>query len=1078
MSDAHVPSGEPGEPTNAADPFRRMAEQAPIGMVSALVDGTVVFANRRWHEIMGIDHPVPIPLAVTDSRVHPDDLAKVVATYVESARTGASFEMSWRLIRPDGELRQMLAHGAPVLDASGAVSRFVGTLADVTDLIALSDAQRRSDERFRQLVAQAPLGHTVVDLDGTIVEVNRAYAALVGRTPEELEGTAAIELVHPDDRQMAIDMAAALLQGSTKQAERERRLLHADGSHVWVTSATTLERGPDGQPLSFFALALNINERKQAEEALRHSEARYRKLIDDAPVGQVLSTLEGQLVEVNQAFAEMMGATAAELISRDPRALMHPDDMPMYRRELERLLAGEIDSIDRERRLVRPDGQVVWVSGGTSLLVENGTSYLHAITEDVTDRHLAHEALAESENRFRTLAESIPVGVYQADTQGRLFYVNPQWVHITQAPLTPSTYEEALELVHPDDRDRVAKGLRSVLRDGAMYRDQYRIHDQEGVVRWVNNQSAPTRDEHGHITGLIGSVEEVTELVAVQEQSTRLAEIVETTSDLVAITDGDTGKLIYLNRAGREVFGLVDRDITEVSAESLYSRRGPRDQVKQITAALRDGLTWSGEVPMQDADGNEMTLWQSITPVMRGDGSIRQLSTVGRDVTERKRFEAELAHQATHDSLTGLPNRALLLDHLELEMARAEREHRLVALLFLDLDRFKQVNDNLGHDAGDELLAQAARRISAVVRPADTVARMGGDEFVILCGDVEDEDHATAVAQRVAASIEHQPFDIGGAELAISASIGIALSSGGVHPEAILRDADAAMYRAKDLGRARLEIYDESMRNRTQHRLELSEELAAGIENGEIVVRFQPGVHLDTGQVVCVEALARWDHPTRGMLLPHDFIGVAEETGLIVGLGLRVLSTACERGRRWEDTFGLAAPRVHVNLSARQLTTSNLPVLVQGVLDGSGLTPSKLCLEITESVLMDDASAVIDTLWELKAIGVTLAIDDFGTGYSSLSYLRRFPVDVLKVDQSFISGLGPDPEDSTIVAAIVNLANTLELEAIAEGLENHDQLERLRGLGCHLAQGYYFAEPDEGDRVSEMILNGFGVPTA
>ncbi len=409
-------------------------------------------------------------------------------------------------------------------------------------------------------------------------------------------------------------------------------------------------------------------------------------------------------------------------------------------------------------------------------------------------------------------------------------------------------------------------------------------------------------------------------------------------------------------------------------------------------------------------------------------------------------------------------------------MARAEREHRLVAVLFLDLDRFKQVNDSLGHDTGDELLAQAARRISAVVRPADTVARMGGDEFVILCGDVEDLDHATAVAQRVAAAIELQPFDVGGAELAITSSIGIALSSGGVHPEAILRDADAAMYRAKDLGRARLEIYDESMRSRTQHRLELSEELAAGIENGEIVVRFQPGVHLGTGQVVCVEALARWDHPTRGLLLPHDFIGVAEETGLIVGLGLRVLSTACERGRRWEDTFGLAAPRVHVNLSARQLTSSNLPVLVQGVLDGSGLTPSKLCLEITESVLMEDASAVIDTLWELKAIGVALAIDDFGTGYSSLSYLRRFPVDVLKVDQSFISGLGPDPEDSTIVAAIVNLANTLELEAIAEGLENFDQVERLRGLGCHLAQGFYFAGPDEGDRVTDMILNGFGVP--
>jgi diguanylate cyclase (GGDEF)-like protein len=384
------------------------------------------------------------------------------------------------------------------------------------------------------------------------------------------------------------------------------------------------------------------------------------------------------------------------------------------------------------------------------------------------------------------------------------------------------------------------------------------------------------------------------------------------------------------------------------------------------------------------------------------------------------------------------------------------------------------VNDLHGHDAGDELLAQTARLIQEVVRPSDTVARLGGDEFVILCDDVDDEEHAVAVAHRVAAAIESSPYYIGNTNLAISASIGIAMANGGAgHPEALLRDADAAMYRAKDLGRARLEIYDETMRRRSAHRLELSEQLAEGIELGDIVVRFQPGVDTRTGRVTCVEALARWQHPTRGLLAPSEFIGLAEETGLIVGLGLRVLSTACEHGRRWEELYGPGAPRVHVNLSARQLTTSNLPVLVQGVLDGSGLTPRQLCLEITESVLMDDASAVIDTLWELKAIGVMLAIDDFGTGYSSLSYLRRFPVDVLKVDQSFVAGLGPDPEDSTIVAAIVNLANTLELEAIAEGVETSEQVERLLGLGCNLAQGYYFAEPAEPDQIAGMIERGF-----
>ncbi len=869
---------------------------------------------------------------------------------------------------------------------------------------------------------------------------------------------------------------AALLDGTSDPIERERRLLHADGSYTWVTSATTLERSADGQPLSFFALALNITERKQAEEALRQSEARYRKLIDEAPVGQVLCKLDGTLVEVNQAFLDMMGAPVDQVQERMIAGLLHPDDAKDYNREIGRLVRGEIDRIERDRRLVRPDGEVVWVGGGTTVLRENGEIVLHSVMEDVTARRLAVDALTESENRFRTLAESLPMGIYQANLEGDVTYANPQLTEVTGLATPPTTWVDSMAPVHPDDLERVGQGLLGVMRHGRTFHDRYRVFTSTGEQRWLSNRATPTRDDSGAITGIIGSLEEVTELVAAQEQNTRLAEIVETASDLVSITDGDTGRLVYLNRSAREVFGLVDRDIHDVVSASMYSRRGSRDQLNQILAVLQAGETWTGELPMHDAHGNELTVWQAITPVLRGDGSLRQVSSVGRDVTERKRFEADLAHQATHDSLTGLPNRALLLDHLELEMARAEREHRLVALLFLDLDRFKQVNDNLGHDSGDELLAQAARRISAVVRPADTVARMGGDEFVILCGDVEDEDHATAVAQRVAAAIEHQPFDIGGAELAITSSIGIALSSGGVHPEAVLRDADAAMYRAKDLGRARLEIYDESMRSRTQHRLELSEELAAGIEKGEIAVRFQPAVHLGTGQVVCVEALARWDHPTRGLLLPHDFIGVAEETGLIVGLGLRVLSTACERGRRWEDTFGLAAPRVHVNLSARQLTTSNLPVLVQGVLDGSGLTPSKLCLEITESVLMDDASAVIDTLWELKAIGVTLAIDDFGTGYSSLSYLRRFPVDVLKVDQSFVSGLGPDPEDSTIVAAIVNLANTLELEAIAEGLESFDQLERLRGLGCHLAQGYYFAEPDEGDKVSEMILNGFGVP--
>jgi diguanylate cyclase (GGDEF)-like protein/PAS domain S-box-containing protein len=1069
---AHLQEWDP--PT--AERFRQMAEAAPIALVLSRPDGTIEWANRRWREQTSIDHPFPIPFSVVQPIIHPDDEGEIRTGYAGSRLEGKPFHLTSRLVRPDGQVLQVLIQGAPLRDEHGEIVGLIGVSADVTDLIAIAASERRSDRRFRALIDKAPLGQSVVGLDGRIVEANRTWARMLGRTPDELVGVSGISVVHPDDVDMSVEMAERLLRGEAESIEQQRRLIRPDGSSLWVSSSTTLERDQDGNPVSFFALAMDISSQKSAEEALRTSEARYRRLIDEAPVGQLVCRIDGAPVEMNRAFVEMMGASPAEIAAQLMGGLLHPEDAEPYYEDIRRLIRGEIDRIERDRRLIRPDGKVVWVSGGTTLVEEEGEMLLHSVMEDITERRRAMEALAQSEDRFRTLTESIPAGVYQADAQGRVTYVNPQWTAITGRTTAPTTYEEAMDPVHPDDYERVITGLFSVFSEGGIYRDQYRIVHPNGEVRWIRNQGGPTLDEQGNVTGIIGSIEDVTELVQAQQQSTRLAEIIETSSDLVTMTDSATGLFVYLNRAAREAFGLGDdTEVTEVGPMDLVTPETSSIIQDQVEPTIELGQQWTGELPMRAADGREILVWQSITPMLRSDGTRYQVATVGRDITERKRLEADLAHQATHDSLTGLPNRSLLLDHLELDLARAEREGRRVAVLFLDLDRFKQVNDTLGHDAGDELLAQVARRIAEVVRPADTVARLGGDEFVILCGEVDDQDHAATIAHRVAAAIEVRSFRLGETDLSITASIGIALSSGSAHPEALLRDADAAMYRAKDLGRARLEIYDETMRRQTARRMELSEELASSLQEGDIVVHFQPVVELETGRVTSVEALARWQHPERGLLVPHDFIGLAEETGLIVGLGLRVLSRACEHGRRWEEEFGSAAPRVHVNLSARQLTTSNLPVLVQGVLDGSGLTPSRLCLEITESVLMEDASAVIDTLWELKAIGVMLAIDDFGTGYSSLSYLRRFPVDVLKVDQSFVSGLGPDPEDSTIVAAIVNLANTLELEAIAEGVETFDQLERLRGLGCHLAQGYYFARPGGPDPIADMVRDGFDI---
>jgi diguanylate cyclase (GGDEF)-like protein/PAS domain S-box-containing protein len=672
----------------------------------------------------------------------------------------------------------------------------------------------------------------------------------------------------------------------------------------------------------------------------------------------------------------------------------------------------------------------------------------------------------------------LPLGVFQSSLDGHLLYVNPRWSEITGVPAEAAVGSGTLELVHPDDLARISSARQRQAHERGSFHEQFRMVTASGEVRWVSvHATSAVDDRTGELTGFIGSMEDITPLVNAQEEMERLVGIVESTSDMVGVADAETGRLQYLNRSARELLGYEHADLGELTALDLYADSAKGMWNNTIMPALLAGGTWNGELSMVTADGRMLEVWQTIAAKRRSDGQMAQISSVGRDVTERRRLEAALAHQATHDALTGLPNRAFLLDQLGPALTRAPNHGVVVAVLFFDLDHFKAVNDTFGHDAGDDLLVAVAARIEQVLRPDDVLVRVSGDEFAVLCKGVVDAHHAVAVAQRVLSMIEAQPFALGKGEIDITASAGIALSSGGedANPEAILRDADAAMYRAKDLGRARLELFDESMRQRAAHRLELADELAHAIEHGEIVIHYQPSICLRSGRVTAVEALARWQHPNRGLLAPKEFIELAEDTGLIVGLGLRVLSDACAQAREWADRLGDDAPRVHVNLSARQLTAANLAVLVRGVLEGQRLDPDRLCLEITESVLMEDAPAVIEALRRLKDIGVLLAIDDFGTGYSSLSYLRRFPVDVLKVDQSFVDGLGPDPEDSAIVAAIVNLAVILDLEAVAEGVETPEQLEQLRALGCAAAQGYLFARPAPADEIARVLTTTFAL---
>jgi diguanylate cyclase (GGDEF)-like protein len=533
--------------------------------------------------------------------------------------------------------------------------------------------------------------------------------------------------------------------------------------------------------------------------------------------------------------------------------------------------------------------------------------------------------------------------------------------------------------------------------------------------------------------------------------------------------DVATGRVTWSDEL-RRLYGFVAG--TEPDMDQMAARFHPSDRASLqalLAAAMSARSAFDVDHRIILVEGTMRWLRSQGRFELDAHGEALRVHGTAQDITRQKLAEEALAHQALHDGLTGLPNRSLLLDRLAQALARLERSKSTLGLLFIDIDRFKLVNDSLGHVAGDQMLLAMAERLGRTLRIGDTLARFGGDEFVVLCEGLTGELEALGMADRIG-EVMAQPLSWGGGELIMTVSTGIATASAShISAESLLRDADAAMYRAKESGRARSAVFAESMRARAIGRLNTEASLRTAISDGELVVHYQPVVDLPSQQLAGVEALVRWEHPDRGLLGPDQFIDVAEDTGLIVPLGAWVLREAVRQARTWQQRPGLSGLQVSVNLSARQITQVDLVDLVADVLDRSGLAPGTLCLEMTESVLMGDAPAAAKILASLKELGVGLSVDDFGTGYSSLSYLKRFPVDELKIDRSFVSGLGEDPEDSAIVRAVVRLATALNLTAVAEGVETTLQLDRLIDLGCARAQGYLFARPGTATDLAPIL---------
>jgi diguanylate cyclase (GGDEF)-like protein/PAS domain S-box-containing protein len=757
---------------------------------------------------------------------------------------------------------------------------------------------------------------------------------------------------------------------------------------------------------------------------------------------------------VNDQLCTMLGRTRETLLATNWVEMIHGEARTTESACLDQVLANRSEGYQHEIRVMRNGGEIIDATVNVQgVRRRNGSvEFLIAIMQDITERKRSEQALKEREadlNRAQAVAR---VGSWSLDVRAdrmewsaechRLFGVSPG---------TPLNYQTFFRCVHPDDVAYVEHEWRKA-EQGGSYDIEHRII-VNGEIRWIRERADLHRDDSGQLVSVIGTSLDITDSKKDQERLRQAATVFESTREGIMVTDAKR-RITMVNRAFCEMSGYSEDELLGQTPSLLRSGRNKRSFYASMWHAIRLTGYWQGEIWDRRKDGELFPVLLSINALRDTGGQLTGYVGVFTDISRLKDSEARLEFLAHHDSLTGLPNRLLMLSRLKHSLEVGRREQSRLALLMLDLDRFKDVNDSYGHVAGDEILRQVAQRLTSRLRGIDTVARLGGDEFALLLANLAHPVDAERVAREIIIALSEPCRLSNGAEVRIGTSVGVSLyPDHGQSPEALLQHADAALYRAKADGRSCIRYFSDELTAAARTRIELDARLRRAIVQQELRVFYQPQLDIGSNRIIGAEALIRWKHPERGLIPPAEFVPAAEETGLISEIGAWVLREACRQGSAWLAD-GLPPLTLAVNLSPHQFLHGDIGTLVAEVLAQTGFPPERLELELTESVLMSREDIAVEVLQSLRSLGVRLAIDDFGTGYSSLAYLKRFPLDVLKIYKGFIKDIPHDADDAEITLAIIAMAHALGFKVLAEGVETPEQLAFLRKHGCDLYQGF------------------------
>ncbi|WP_299441214.1 EAL domain-containing protein [uncultured Rhodospira sp.] len=796
------------------------------------------------------------------------------------------------------------------------------------------------------------------------------------------------------------------------------------------------------------------------------------------------------IVFVNRGFVRLSGRQADQVLGRDLPALFLEDDRQAVRQALDNPRGPEASvttpTTVRLRRLDRDDPVSVTFLATRLPTLESGAQadsgpsdpvppLVLVTVADATHAAEMAQALRDSEARYRGLFENAVEGIYQTTLDGRYVTVNPALARIYGYETPEELIASRTDIAHQTyvDPDVRARFIDLIDSEGMVENFEAQVFRKDGSIIWVTENARCVRGQDDEILYFEGTVQDITERRQADADLRLMAKVVNSVHEGIVIIDREGlvwgANEAYQRMTGHEAADLLGRP-ARLTTPELHE---PNFESSILARVDREGH-WIGEAWAPRRNAPPFPMEMSVTAVRDRSGALTHFVAACTDITKRKRDEEHIRFQANYDMLTHLPNRYLIMDRLEQAILKARRDGTRVCALFLDLDRFKNINDSYGHAAGDEVLKLVARRLRQVVRMSDTVGRLAGDEFIIVLSEVADGDVGGQVAEKII-EVLSQPFNILDAEMFCMPSIGITYFPDQADTvETLLRNADIAMYHAKHSGDRRYLTFSPDMAQRSVELMNLETDLRHAINRDELELHYQPKVGIDGRTVVGAEALIRWRHPRLGLIGPGEFIPLAEESGLIIPIGRWTLAAACRQFMEWRSQ-GIAPPSVSVNVSVRQFNDSHLLESVRDVLDSTGMPPGCLDLEITESVMMGDVERAVSTLNALKAMGVTLSIDDFGTGYSSLNYLKTFPIDTLKIDQTFVRDVERDSKDAAIVATIVSLAKNLGFKVVAEGVESRAQMEFLRESECSLFQGYWVSRPLPAVDFS-IYLQGAGAP--